>query len=71
MTAKITFHWATKKTATGFEAIVRQGTQRTTPNATGSYVDSIEMQRVPCKSRAIAKTHAIKWCQYYRASIAA
>lgn len=66
---KATFHWATHKNEAGqFEAIVRKDVSRATPNERGYYVDSTEVKRIPCKTRAIAKNHAIKWARYLRAN---
>lgn len=64
-----TFTWNTRKTASGtFEAVVSKFESRSTPNAQGLYADTVEIKRIPCKTRAIAKTHAQKWVRYLKAN---
>jgi hypothetical protein len=57
MTNDRTFYsWATAKNDNGtFSAVVTRH---------GENVATEELKRVPCKSRAIAKAHGIKWCRY-------
>jgi hypothetical protein len=63
------FSWNTKKNDNGqFEAVVYKVTKLKTPNAEGKYADFTELQRVPCKTRATAKSHAQKWVRYYKAA---
>lgn len=64
----IFYSWNTKKTATGFEAVVFKNTSRATANAHGQFCDSEELQRITVTSRAIAKRLAQKWVRYYKAS---
>lgn len=66
---KTIFNWATHKTEAGtFEAVVCKSVTRDTPNANGFYADRTELKRVPCKTRAIAKSHAQKWVRYFKAN---
>lgn len=60
MTPDRTFYsWKTTKNENGtFDAVVTTWTDTTA---------SIELKRVPCATRARAKTHAIKWCRYLTA----
>ena len=65
---KAIYTWNTRKTANGFEAIVEKMMPRTTRNEKGTFCDSEILHRVPCRTRAIAKTHAQKWVRYYKAA---
>jgi hypothetical protein len=57
MTADRTFYsWSTVKNEKGtFDAVVKTWDD-TSP--------TVELKRIPCATRARAKTHAIKWCRY-------
>ena len=62
------YSWRTKKTATGFESIVRILTPSDVELKDGTYCDAktIEKYRITHTSRAIAKRYAQKCCRYLK-----